>query len=160
MKRQKASRSARLYITLRQEYTSVFRKILLDHDGSERGREILERSLPLLTRLQGDVAILAVIRPSEFALDVAAQTALETATEDLAHQLATMQRRLQFAGVETVALIRLGDPAEEITRAAQEWQADLIVTPRCRGFFAARFALGATASRVLARAHCPVLIVR
>jgi nucleotide-binding universal stress UspA family protein len=48
----------------------VFRKILLAFDGSEPARAAFDRVLELVAHGSGDVAIVAVVRPSEFALDV------------------------------------------------------------------------------------------
>jgi nucleotide-binding universal stress UspA family protein len=103
----------------------VFRKILLAFDGSESARTAFDRGLELVAHNSGDFAIVAVVRPSEFALDVEAQTVLENACEDLSRQLAQLQKRAQFAGVESTVMIRLGPPAQQIVRAAQEWHADL-----------------------------------
>lgn len=139
---------------------SVFRKILLAYDGSEPARKAFERVLQLVTHGSGDIAIVAVVRPSEFALDVEAQTVLENACSDLGTQLERLQKRAQFAGVESTVMVRLGHPAQQIVRAAQDCHADLIVTGRRGGGRLARWFLGSVSKQVLARAHCAVLVVR
>jgi nucleotide-binding universal stress UspA family protein len=85
---------------------------------------------------------------------------LESACEDLNSQLAQLQRRAQFAGVESTVMIRLGHPAQQIVHAAQEWHADLIVTGRRAGGPFARWFLGSVSQQILATAHCAVLVVR
>jgi predicted nucleic acid-binding protein len=57
---------------------SVFRKILLAFDGSESARTAFDRGLELVAHNSGDFAIVAVVRPSEFALDVEVSEILET----------------------------------------------------------------------------------
>lgn len=58
--------------------------------------------------------------------------------------------------------IRLGSPAEEVSRVARERQADLVIVG-CRGNTASerirRFLFGSKSHRVLQLAPCPVLIV-
>jgi nucleotide-binding universal stress UspA family protein len=141
-------------------HLSVFRKILLAFDGSEPARTAFHRVLELAAHSSAECAIVAVIRPSEFALDVEAQTVLENACEDLSSQLAQLQKRAQLAGVESTVMIRLGHPAHQIVRAAQEWQADLIVTGRRAAGPLARWFLGSVSQQILATAHCAVLVVR
>jgi nucleotide-binding universal stress UspA family protein len=53
-----------------------------------------------------------------------------------------------------------GDPAEEIIALATEWRADLIVLGRSGHGRLAGLLLGSVAQKILARAACPVLIVR
>jgi nucleotide-binding universal stress UspA family protein len=57
-------------------------------------------------------------------------------------------------------LVRRGNPVEEITRASRQVGADLIVLAMTRPDVLADHAHWATASRVVAEAKIPVLIVR
>lgn len=138
----------------------MFRKILLAYDGSESARKAFDQLLKLVADSKSDIAIVAVIRPSEFALDVQAQAVLENACCDLGTQLDTLQKRARFAGVESTVMIRLGHPAQQIVRAAQEWHADLIVTGRRNRQPWAHWLLGSVSKRILASAQCAVLVVR
>jgi nucleotide-binding universal stress UspA family protein len=139
---------------------AVFRKILLAYDGSESARKAFDQLLKLVTHSKCDIAIVAVVRPSEFALDVEAQTVLENACSDLGTQLEALQKRARFVGVESTVMIRLGHPAQQIVRAAQEWHADLIVTGRRGGGSLAHWLRGSISKRILATAPCAVLVVR
>jgi nucleotide-binding universal stress UspA family protein len=63
---------------------------------------------------------------------------------------------LRFTGLETTQLIRQGDVATEIVKAADEIGAGLIMIPtRGHGRFRAAL-LGSVAAKVLHDAHCPV----
>jgi nucleotide-binding universal stress UspA family protein len=139
---------------------SVFRNILLAFDGTEPARKAFDRALQLVTNNHSSFAIVSVIRPSEFALDVYAQTLLENACEDLTNQLTRLQKRAELAGVESTVMIRLGHPAQQIVRAAQDWHADLIVTGRRGGGPLTRWFLGSVSRQILASAPCAVLVVR
>jgi nucleotide-binding universal stress UspA family protein len=58
------------------------------------------------------------------------------------------------------AIARLGDPAEEILRLADERSASLVVVASHDRGPVARALLGSVSGRVAARARCPVLIAR
>lgn len=62
--------------------------------------------------------------------------------------------------IETVYLIRDGEPADAILRAAHEVGSDLIVMGTHGRTGLDRFLLGSVAEAVLRRAHCPVVTVR
>lgn len=62
--------------------------------------------------------------------------------------------------IETVFLIRDGEPADAILRAADEVGCDLIVMGTHGRTGLDRFLLGSVAEAVLRRAHCPVVTVR
>ena len=67
---------------------------------------------------------------------------------------------LQAAGVEPLLLLREGDPAEEIVRAAREGGFDLIIVGH-RGLSPVKaFLIGSVSNRVVAHAPCSVLVVR
>ena len=68
----------------------------------------------------------------------------------------------EFAGVDTQVetIVRAGTPADQIVRAADELEADLIVIGgRGKGAMEA-IVLGSVAYRVLHHAPCPVLVTR
>jgi nucleotide-binding universal stress UspA family protein len=77
-----------------------------------------------------------------------------------AQQLRRLADRAGTAGVRATPLLREGDPADQIVRAARSTKADLVVvgTHGRRGL--PKFFLGSVAERVVARASCPVVTVR
>jgi nucleotide-binding universal stress UspA family protein len=75
-------------------------------------------------------------------------------------QLAKLAARAKGTGSRTTALLREGDPAEQIVRAARSERADLIVvgTHGRRGF--SKLFVGSVAERVVRTAPCPVVTVQ
>ena len=68
--------------------------------------------------------------------------------------------KLLEAGYRVTQVSTIGNPADEILKAAETHQADLIVTG-AKGLGAVgRFLLGSVSTRVVQHAHCSVLVVR
>lgn len=66
---------------------------------------------------------------------------------------------LGLADDEVEQILRAGDPAEEIVRAAKSFQADLIIMGS-RGRFGWKGSLGSVSQSVIADAPCSVLVVK
>src|SRR6185437_6217100 len=64
------------------------------------------------------------------------------------------------AELSTKLLVRRGQPALEILRAAETLRADLLILTAHRRSVLGRLILGSTVSRVERHAPCPVLVVR
>ena len=138
----------------------MFRKILLEYDGSDLSQRAFERCLQL-AKESGKLAIVGVVRPSAVALDFGTQAILDQAQDELAAQLARLERRARLAGIEVLTQARFGDPVQEIIRAAEEGHADLIVTSCAADRrFIRRFAVPRATSRLIAKARCAVLVIR
>jgi nucleotide-binding universal stress UspA family protein len=75
-------------------------------------------------------------------------------------RLDRLAARAKKAGVKTTAMLRDGDPADQIVRACHASKSDLIVvgTHGRRGL--PKFFLGSVAERVVSGASCPVVTVR
>ncbi len=85
----------------------------------------------------------------------------ETATQEGAErELGELVERHHLNGVRVRALVRRGDPADEIVSAADEEKCDLIILPT-HGLTGWRHNIfGSVAEKVLRVAHCPVLVRR
>jgi nucleotide-binding universal stress UspA family protein len=134
-------------------------KILLAYDGTVPAEKAFDFILQLPLDQRTELAILAVIKPSSFAVDYGAQTVLENAAGELSSRMTLLQWRAKFGGTPSTAMVRIGHPVEQIVRAALEWQADMIVIGH-----RARLALipslwGSVSSRVRARATCAVHVL-
>ena len=147
--------------------------VLIATDGSEQSLKAARYLHSLLNPASLErVSVLAVVRPlaavpfaSDFGEEehAAQQTgdptgysfhrAAQEAVERVAHELQDMT-----PNVET--MVRGGAPADQIIRAADEIEADLIVIGgRGKGAVGA-ILLGSVAYQVLHHARCPVLITR
>jgi nucleotide-binding universal stress UspA family protein len=122
--------------------------ILMATGGSPHSEEALGFGTCLLNGMQSDfkVTVLTVIRqPTEVAK---ADLILTHARELLAPEIKTLQTKT-----------RVGQPAEEIVREAEEGKYDLVIVgERQHHKLMTRFLLGSTAVRVVEQAPCPVVI--
>jgi nucleotide-binding universal stress UspA family protein len=145
-------------------------KILFATDGSDGARNAMEllthfpfpgdRSAVVMTVL--DSKQLAVDR--HLALDEDQDRLLreteQTLLEESGQLLATESARLTDAGWICSTELRRGGPAEEIIKAAEEFQPDVIVLGSHGHKGVKHFLLGSVSERVLRHAHCSVLIVK
>jgi nucleotide-binding universal stress UspA family protein len=135
------------------------RRIVLATDGSEASAKALKF---VLAKFQPDRSIgksrSAPIHVSVFhVLPLVMYPGLKEASKKLLEQSA---QKLVKAGFTAEPLCYLGNPAEEIMKAASQQQADLIVMG-AKGLGAvARFLIGSVSTRVVQHAHCSVLVVR
>lgn len=135
-------------------------RILLTYDGSKEALNAFEFARKLLRDSTGELAMLAVIRPSEFAVDFGVQTLIQGVSDTIALDMERLQRRVSIAGVNATTTIRIGNPSQEILRMAREWRADVIVAGHpTRSSFLSIFT-GDLTRKLVARAPCPVLVVR
>jgi nucleotide-binding universal stress UspA family protein len=145
-------------------------KILFATDGSD-GAEIAaamltrfpfpdDRSAVVMTVV--DSRLLAVDK--HVVLDEDQNRLLEeteqTLREESEQLLAAESGRLKDAGWICTTEIRTGNPSEEIIKAADELQPDIIVLGSHGHKGVKHFVLGSVSDRVLRHAHCSVLIVR
>jgi len=138
----------------------MFKKILLAFDGSEPAKKAFDRCLEMSRSFGAQMHVVAVVRPPEFAEEVETKALIETGRNQYSAQLERLKSLADAAGVHLTAQTRVGHPAEQIIAAAEEWQADLIVTGhRGRGLFE-RWLLGSVSRLVIAYAHCAVLVIR
>jgi nucleotide-binding universal stress UspA family protein len=77
-------------------------------------------------------------------------------------QLQAVEKKLTDAGVEfeLKQLVRGFEPAEDLIKAAETAQADLIIIGLRRRTPVGKLILGSNAQRILLDAHCPVLAVK
>jgi len=73
--------------------------------------------------------------------------------------LAPIAAALDAEGVGYERMLRLGDPAHEIIRVANEWQADVIALGRHGHGGVLAILMGSVAQKVIATSPVPVLLV-
>ena len=138
---------------------SPLRRIILATDGSDASAKALkfvlskfqpDRSTGKGRRVPIQICVLHV-------MPVVMYPGLEAASKTLLEQNV---QKLTKAGFTAEPLCYLGNPAEEIMKAASQQQADLIVMG-AKGLGAiARFLIGSVSTRVVQHANCAVLVVR
>ena len=145
-------------------------KILLATDGSDSARQTADFLIRFPLPRESSVTVLTVIDDGMFSegkiygLDEDQDRQLrethKTIRED-AEQLVTDEaERLRTAGLAGSTEVRTGDPAEEIIRAAEELQPDLIALGTYGVSGIKHFLIGSVSDRVLEHASCSVLVVK
>ena len=147
--------------------------VLVATDGSEQSL----KAARYLRNLFGDslqkASVIAVVRPlaavpfaSDFGEEEHAAQQAEVEPGGYSFQRAAREavervaQELRGTSTEVETMVRGGAPADQIVRAADEIEADLIVLGgRGRGSMEA-IVLGSVAYRVLHHAPCPVLVTR
>lgn len=100
--------------------------------------------------------LLHVLDPSQLASSITSTVSPDVQREELEQKAA--QRLAHLRAEDDEFVIRVGKPAEEIIREAEQWQADLIAmgTHGRTGFD--HFLHGSVAEQVVRRSRLPVLI--
>ena len=133
-------------------------KILTTTDFSDHSRAGVRYAAALAEKLNADVALLHVVEPRSWMDRLEARKDSELVA--LARtQLAKFAKREVGSDVTVTSSVCTGKPFHEITTAAREGTADLIVIATHGYTGVERILLGSTAERVVRHAPCPVLIV-
>jgi nucleotide-binding universal stress UspA family protein len=141
------------------------RRVLCATDFSTTSRRALDAATALAKSSSATLTILHVlvspiVLPEQY-LDAATLEEFDKRGRAWSlRELQKLSRRTTRGGVETTVLVRAGDPAEQIVRAAKAAKADLIVTGTHGRSGLKRLLLGSVAQRVVALASCPVVTVR
>ncbi|MEA2078816.1 MAG: universal stress protein [Pseudomonadota bacterium] len=145
-------------------------KILLASDGSESARAAVDCLLRFPFPPDSQVKVLTVIDRELFkgedaselndeqqhALQETEKVVQEAAQELLAREAA----RLRNAGWPASSKLRIGHPAEEIVRVAEQLDSDCVIVGSHGMSGIKRFLLGSVSDHVLRYAPCSVLIVK
>ena len=138
------------------------REILATTDFSDESRAGVRYAVALAEKLNAAVALLHVVEPpSRLAgMEAVALVREDSEVAELARvQLKTLAERESQGDLRLTPSVRTGKPFHEITTAARERGADLIVIATHGYTGAKRVLLGSTAERVVRHAPCPVLTV-
>jgi universal stress protein A len=133
------------------------RKILVPIDFSDCSKKALAYAIPFAKQFGAELTLLHVVEPYPAVPEMAPYD-VETVEEGRL-ELEELKKSLGGA-VRFTTLVRLGAPPTEITSAARELDADLIVISTHGRKGLSRVFLGSTAEKVVRSASCPVLIVR
>jgi nucleotide-binding universal stress UspA family protein len=137
----------------------AFARILLATDGSRYSQRALVRALEVARAYGGALQVVSALDvPPGFAAE-----APEVTTELLAglnRQVAEAKQRAQGLGIECRGWVRQGTAHQVITGLARASRIDLIVMGSHGRTGLKRLLMGSVAERVIARAPCPVLVVK
>lgn len=136
------------------------KKILLAYDGSEAADKAYRHALDLADKYGAELWVLAVASPPEFGDDVEIETVLDNAREHYEQQFVSLKEQAAVHGIQPRFEIAVGHPAEQIIYHAEQDEVDLIVMGHRGKTFLQRWLLGSVTKRVIAYAHCAVLVVR
>jgi nucleotide-binding universal stress UspA family protein len=145
-----------------KEKVTEIRTILVPTDFSDISEAALAYGCAMAERLGARVHVLAVVE-SPWARDFAYVPPAAEMIEDLRQRA---ESKLSHAvessrpGVIAGALVRTGEPFDQIIRAAEELDADLIVMGTHTRGLASRLLLGSITQKVLHAAACPVVTLR
>ncbi|HEY6823064.1 MAG TPA: universal stress protein, partial [Steroidobacteraceae bacterium] len=77
----------------------MFKKILLAYDGSEPARKAFDRCIEMTRSFHGELSIVGVIRPPEFAEDVETEALIDSARSRFDREIAELSPRAIAAGI-------------------------------------------------------------
>ena len=140
-----------------------FKTILLAYDGSDQGRIALQRSLSLLRGDGVSVTLLAVV-PLTGAVAAAegfyTESMYQSERERVERILAEGVAALADAGIPADGQSRVGEPAHQIARYAEELSADLVIVGHARRGVLSRWWQGSVGASLLDRLDCSLLIAQ
>jgi len=143
----------------------LYRLIVVPTDGSKNAKEAATQAVNLALKFDGKIIAVHII-------DSRFETTFEELGTTQSHVFRLQQSKIgegyvqeildiaRKAGVQAQSIVRVGIPADEIVKIAEENNADLIVMGT-RGLTGTRhILLGSTADQVIRWAQCPVLVVK
>lgn len=142
----------------------MYKRILLGYDGSESGQQALLDSREIAQWSHAELVLVAVmplpvasLGPEGGVYDPAVE---EVERERYRAVLEAGVVRLGQAGLQARGEVLIGDPVQELARAAGRLQADLIVVghKHLEGW-AARWWRGSVSKHLIEEAPCSVLVV-
>lgn len=137
----------------------MFNKVLVPVDGSIASMKAVETARKLVEEGSArEVSLLYVVQAS----DVVAVNAPEIYDDPtiIAKQVLEKARKVMGNQIPAVLLLEAGMPADVICRIARKDNYDLIIIGNRGLNRIKRVLLGSISSKVVAAAHCPVLVVK
>lgn len=130
---------------------SLYRRILVPHDGSHRSAAVLRPAAELATAQEAKLTFVTVVSPTRKE---------DLPVETVAANLFREQKELQKRGLDVEVAVLYGDPAERVLAFAEENGTDLIAlsTHGRTGLDRARY--GSVAEALLRKGRRPMLVVR
>ena len=138
----------------------MFSKLLVAYDGSKQSEKAFKVALDMASKYSAKMILISVARPPEPPVAVELEAVLESATEYYEEHFKLMKEQAATLGIDATFQVKVGHPAEQIVHMANIEKVDAIVTGHRGESFVQRWLLGSVARRVIAYAHCTVVVVR
>jgi nucleotide-binding universal stress UspA family protein len=138
----------------------MFQRILVAVDGSDSACKAYDVALDLARKYSSTLAVLAVVRPPEFAEDVETEAIVEHSQGYYQGVLDRLRTESDTEGLVTRYEVAIGHPAEKILACAEKDRIDLVVMGHRGKSLLQRWLVGSVTKHVINHAHCAVLVVR
>lgn len=138
----------------------MIKKILVAFDDSEGSSRAFDFASELAEKFKAKLTLLAVVRLPEPTTSLEVGAILDDARDHYEKAFQELRDRTNPRGIEFVASVEVGHPAEHVVALAEKEHVDLIVMGRRGRTQVGRFFLGSTSERVLRYAHCAVTVVK
>ncbi len=137
-------------------------RILVPVDFSESSRKALQYAVAFAQQFGAEILLLHVLEPAPPQIEIMEAVLTDTTfREEATLELSQWQREAVSLSRAVKAVVRNGTaPDQEIVRAAEEDDIDLIIMGNHGRMGLARVFIGSTAEKVVRRAPCPVLVIR
>jgi nucleotide-binding universal stress UspA family protein len=135
-------------------------KLLVAYDGSSQAQKAFAFGLEMALQHAAHLTVLSVARLPEPPMAVEMQAVLESTTAYYQSHFADMRQQATEKGVQLEFEVRVGHPAEQISRLAEERNMDAIVMGHRGESMLQKWLVGSVAKRVLSYAPCTVIVVR
>ena len=136
-----------------------YKRVLCPVQFDQNSLAVLAVAKEIATQNKGKVFVMHVVSPHTDPTRVGG-AALAAHDEKVAEQEMAALEKDQLANIEHEIIRRMGNPAEEITKAEHEYGIDLVVMATHGRTGVSHLVLGSVAERVVREAVCPVLTIR
>jgi nucleotide-binding universal stress UspA family protein len=141
------------------------RSILLPIDFSQHSKNALKYAIPLAARFGASLRLIYVVEPTIYPADLGfGQVVLPGVEEELREkgegELRLLIEREIGNRVRASAVVRTGNPHQEILKEADEQGVDMIVVATHGHSGVEHMLFGSTADRIVRKSKIPVLTVR
>ena len=145
-------------LTSRSDTSPNFARVLLPLDGSKHSAAILPLVLPIVADSRAEVVLLHVSVPGTESLHPVPEVARKRAQAKAETALADVRDKLEASGLTVHVVGAFGDPAEELLKAIEHHEVDLLAMSSHGREGLSRWRFGSVAENVLRQARCPLLI--
>jgi len=169
IKPEKPKTSPFLEVTLTESnyFSGPENKILVTLDGTPEAEAILESAIQMAKETKATLHLLAVVLPftpvdfggGYYSYGVNLTDDTERRAAEANQYLEHIQKRLFQQGVQTTALVKIGNPTEEIMIYAGEIKAGMLAIASAARSTVGKFFLGSVTDEVLRKSHLPILMV-